>query len=182
MARTIEKAVTVEPEIIAREKVPGPYANYLTAQEKAEIDHEIPRYETKRAVGIDALKIVQKYRGWISDDTLKAVAEYLSLSVAELEGVATFYTLIFREPVGRQVIYYCDSVSCWIMGGEQVRAKLEEHLGIKPGETTADGEYTLIPIQCLGDCDKAPVMMVGEQMHRHLSCEKIREIFAGENA
>jgi len=129
-------------------------------------------------VGLEALKMVQKQRGWVSDESLLAVAEYLGLPVAELEGVATFFNLIYRRPVGRNVILHCNSVSCWIMGCEQLKERISAELGIDFGETSEDGEFTLIPVPCLGDCDRAPVLMVGADQHRNVSAESLGEIFA----
>lgn len=154
----------------------------LTAAERAEIDHELELYPDKRAVGLEALKIVQRHQGWVSDESMQAIAQYLSLSVSDLEGVATFFNLIYRRPVGKKVILFCDSVSCWIMGCEKVKERLSERLGIGYGETSSDGEYTLIPVPCLGDCDKAPVMMVGEEMHRQLDGEAIDSLFGARHA
>jgi len=153
-------------------------ADYLNEEEIAEIEHERTLYPDARAVGLEALKIVQKHRGWVSDESLLAVAEYLGLPVAELEGVATFFNLIYRQPVGRNVILYCKSVSCWIMGCDQVKEKISRELGIDYGETSEDGEFTLIPVPCLGDCDRAPVMMVGPDQHRNLDEKNLGEIFA----
>ena len=153
-------------------------ADYLLDAEIAEIEHERTLYPDTRAVGLEALKIVQKHRGWVSDESLLAVAEYLGLPAAELEGVATFFNLIYRRPVGRNVILYCKSVSCWIMGCDQVKEKISGELGIDYGETSADGEFTLIPVPCLGDCDRAPVMMVGPDLHRNLDRKNLGELFA----
>ena len=152
--------------------------DYLLDAEIAEIEHERTLYPDTRAVGLEALKIVQKHRGWVSDESLLAVAEYLGLPAAELEGVATFFNLIYRRPVGRNVILYCKSVSCWIMGCDRVKEKISGELGIDYGETSADGEFTLIPVPCLGDCDRAPVMMVGPDLHRNLDQKNLGEIFA----
>ena len=88
----------------------------LTPEERTEIEAEFPHYPNRKAVCIDAMKIVQKHRGWVSDEALHDIGELLGMSDADLDGVATFYNLIFRRPVGRHVIYLCDSVSCWIMG------------------------------------------------------------------
>ncbi len=156
----------------------APPADYLLPEEIAEIEHERTLYPDTRAVGLEALKIVQKHRGWVSDDSLHAVAEYLRLPVAELEGVATFFNLIYRQPVGRHVILFCKSVSCWIMGCDRIKDKITEHLGVDYGETTPDGEFTLIPVPCLGDCDRAPVMMVGPDQHRNLDQIDLGELFA----
>ncbi|MCB1672728.1 MAG: NADH-quinone oxidoreductase subunit NuoE [Gammaproteobacteria bacterium] len=151
-------------------------ARELTASEIEEIEHEKTLYPDKQAVGLEALKIVQKHQGWVSDESLLAISRYLDIPVSELEGVATFFNLVFRRPVGKHVMLFCDSVSCWIMGCENIRAHISQKLGIDYGETTADGEFTLLPVPCLGDCDRAPVMMVDENQHRNLTAEKVDAI------
>lgn len=145
----------------------------LTPEERQEIEAEMPHYPTREAVSIDAMKIVQKHRGWLSDDGLRDIAEMLGMTFAELESAASFYNLLLRKPVGRHVIWICDSVSCWIMGYEQQRSYLEKRLGIGLGETSADGRFTLLPIVCLGCCDRAPAMLIGEDLHTNLTPERI---------
>ena len=140
---------------------------------RQEIEAEAERYADRRAVCIDALKIVQRHQGWVSDEALADLAELLGMSHAELDSVATFYNLIFRKPVGRHVIMVCDSISCWVMGYDRLRDHLTGRLGIKMGETTPDGRFTLLPIVCLGTCDHAPAMMVDDDLHRDLDAEKI---------
>jgi len=132
----------------------------LSAAEREEIEQVLKHYPVRDSVAIDALKIVQRHRGWISDETLKEVADFIGMTPADLDGVATFYNLLFRKPVGRHVIALCDSVSCWIMGYEGIREYLSSKLGVGYGQTTADGRFTLLPIVCLGACDRAPVLMV----------------------
>ncbi|MFT4886313.1 MAG: NADH-quinone oxidoreductase subunit E [Pseudohongiellaceae bacterium] len=153
-------------------------ARRLTLAEISEIEHEMTLYPDKQAVGLEALKIVQKHQGWVSDESLLAIAKYLDLPASDLEGVATFFNLVYRQPVGRNVILFCNSVSCWIMGCDDLRQHIKDTLGIDFGQTSADGEFTLIPVPCLGDCDKAPVMMVGEKMQRKLTRDTIDEIVA----
>ena len=148
----------------------------LTPEERAEIEAESPHYPNRKAVCIDAMKIVQKHRGWLSDDALVDIGELLGMSSTELDGIATFYNLLFRHPVGRHVIYLCDSVSCWIMGSDSQCKHLCERLRVGLGETTTDGRFTLLPIVCLGACDHAPVMMVDDDTHFDLTSEKINEI------
>jgi NADH-quinone oxidoreductase subunit E len=150
----------------------------LSAQELKEIEHELSHYEQPSAATIEALKIVQKHRGWVSDEAVRDIAEKLKTSAADVDSVATFYNLIFRKPVGRHVIFQCDSVSCHIMGADGLRAKLEKKLGIKPGQTTPDGRFTLLPIVCLGTCDRAPAMLVDQDLHRDL--ENLSEQSLGE--
>lgn len=150
----------------------------MSASEIAEIEHEMTLYPDKKAVGLEALKIVQKHEGWVSDESLLAIAKYLDIPIADLEGVATFFNLVYREQVGKNVILFCDSVSCWIMGCEGIKGHISKQLAIDYGETTADGEFTLIPVPCLGDCDRAPVMMVGPDLHRNLTPDKIDAIIS----
>jgi NADH-quinone oxidoreductase subunit E len=148
----------------------------LSEAERDEIETRLDRYEDRRAASIDALKIVQRHRGWIPDEQLADVARLLEMSPAELDGVATFYNLVFRRPVGRHVILLCDSVSCWIMGYEPLRARLEQALGIGPGETTADGRFTLLPTVCLGACDHAPALMIDETLHEDVDPGQLERI------
>ena len=145
----------------------------LTAEEINEIENEAARYPRRDAVSIDALKIVQKRRGWISDESLIDIARHIGMSPTELDSIATFYNLIFRRPVGRHVIMACDSVSCWLMGCDAVESHLKDRLGIGLGETTPDNRFTLLPIVCLGHCDHAPAMMIDDDLHGDLHAEKI---------
>jgi NADH-quinone oxidoreductase subunit E len=94
----------------------------------------------------------------------------------ELDSVATFYPFIFRRPVGRHVIYLCNTVSCWIMGYETMLAHLTKLLGITLGQTTPDGRFTLLPVACIGACDHAPAMMIDQELHGDLTQEKIDSI------
>ena len=147
----------------------------LTEQEIDKIEEEISHLPDRRSAAIDALKIVQAHRGWISDQSLVAVAEFLGMSAEELDGIATFYNLIYRQPVGEKIILFCDSVSCWLMDGDRVCQKIKQKLGVDFGETTEDNQYTLLPVTCLGDCDHAPAMMVGDELHHDLSADNIGE-------
>lgn len=143
---------------------------------RQEISTVAQHAEYKRAAGLDALKLVQKRFGYICDQHLAEVAALLEMTPAELDGVATFYNLIFRRPVGRHVILLCDSVACWAMGEGAARAQLRERLGINPGETTKDGRFTLLPIVCLGHCDHAPAMMVDEDQYGDLDAGRLDAI------
>jgi NADH-quinone oxidoreductase subunit E len=145
----------------------------LTAEEISEIEAEAVHYPKRDALCIDALKIVQRHRGWVSDESVRDIAEHLGMSATDVDSVATFYNLIFRKPVGRHVIMVCDSVSCWIMGHDRVREHLQERLGIQYGETTPDNRFTLLPIVCLGCCDHAPALMVDSDLHSDLDTQKI---------
>jgi len=134
------------------------------------------RLPHKRAACIEALKVVQRHRGWVSDESIRDLADYLEMTSDELDNVATFYNLVFRKPVGRHVILVCDSVSCYIMGYEKILDRLHARLGVRFGETTPDNRFTLLPIPCLGTCDRAPAMMVDDDLHRDLNNKNIDEI------
>jgi len=148
----------------------------LSAEEIEEIAHEAATLPRRQSACIEALKTVQRHRGWVSDEAVRDVAEYLDMSPEEVDGVATFYNLIFRRPVGRHVIFLCDSVSCWILGCDRVRRALNEKLGVDFGGTTDDERFTLLPIQCLGTCDHAPAMMVDDDLHQDVDAGKVGEI------
>ncbi|MEN6585024.1 MAG: NADH-quinone oxidoreductase subunit NuoE [Sulfuricella sp.] len=148
----------------------------LSEDERREIESVLHHYPERQALSIEALKVVQRHRGWVSDEGLADAAQFLGMSAEELDSVATFYNMIFRQPVGRHVILLCDSVSCWIMGCEGLRAHLRAQLGIGFGETSADGRFTLLPNVCLGACDHAPVLMVDEDLHRDLDADRIDAI------
>ena len=150
----------------------------LSEIERQEIEEEMKHSPTPRSGCIDAIKVVQRHRGWVSDEALDDVCELLGMTYAELENVATFYNLIFREPVGEHVILVCDSISCWLTDGETMMAALKRKLGIDMGETTSDGKFTLLPTVCLGHCELAPVMMMDGTIVGSLTDEKIDEALA----
>jgi NADH-quinone oxidoreductase subunit E len=148
----------------------------LTEEEKKEILEEIKQYPYPAVACIDALKIVQYHRGWVSDESVKDIALVLNISNEEVDSVATFYSRIYRKPVGRNVILICDSVSCMIMGNESIYECISKKLGISFGGTTTDGRFTLLPISCLGDCDHAPAMMINNDHFNILTIEIIDEL------
>lgn len=148
----------------------------LTDQEIEEIEKEVALVPVRRAACIEALKIVQQHRGYISDQSLREIAVFMDMSAEDLDSVATFYNLIFRKPVGRNIILLCDSISCYVMGYEKIYDHLKEHLHIKFGETTPDGRFTLLPNCCLGTCDHAPALMINNELYRNLTHEKLDEI------
>jgi NADH-quinone oxidoreductase subunit E len=150
----------------------------LTAEEKKEIDEAISIVPVKKAACIEALKVVQNHRRWISDESLKAVADYIEMSPEEVDSVATFYNMLFRQPVGRHVVLVCDSISCWVMGYDNLRDEIFKRLGIKYGQTTPDDRFTLLPNCCLGTCDKAPALMVGPDLYQNVRVDQLDEIFS----
>ena len=144
----------------------------LTGDERREIEQELGCCTHGREACVEALKIIQRHRGWVSDE-LKGAAELLGMTADELDSVATFYPFIFRKPVGKHVILICDSVTCWVMGYDNLLQHLSGRLKIGLGETTADGQFTLLPASCLGCCDRAPAMMIDEELYTDLTKEKI---------
>ena len=150
----------------------------LKPEEIAELAHELAIVPRRQGACIEALRVVQRHRGWVSDEGVRDVAEYLDMSAEEVDSIATFYNLIFRRPVGRHPILLCDSVSCWILRCDRVREALRQRLGIDFGETSADGRFTLLPIQCLGACDRAPALMVDEDLHVGVAPDELDGILA----
>lgn len=134
----------------------------LSEAERSAIEHEMHHYEDPRAASIEALKIVQKARGWVPDGAAEAIGAILGVPASDIEGVATFYSQIFRQPVGRHIIRVCDSMTCYIGGHESVLESLSQQLGIGLGQTSPDGRFTLLPVCCLGNCDKAPALMIDD--------------------
>ena len=150
----------------------------LTQEERREIEAEISEYKQRHAACIGAMKVIQRHRGWVSDDAIKDICELLEMTPDELDGIATFYSLIFRRPMGKHVILVCDSVSCWIMGYEKIIQHLKTKLGIELGETSANGMFTLLPVACLGECDHAPAMIIDNNVYKDIDEVKIDDILA----
>lgn len=137
----------------------------LTAEEVHEIHEYMHHYPQARAASLDALKIVQRRNGWVDDAQVQAIANILQIPVTDVEGVATFYNRIYRSPVGRHVILTCDSIACYLVGGENLALQFQQYLGIGFGQTTPDNRFTLLPICCLGNCDKAPAVLIDEDTY-----------------
>jgi NADH-quinone oxidoreductase subunit E len=148
----------------------------LTDNEKRDIEAEFRFYPDRPSACIEALRVVQRHRGWVSDEAVADVSDFLQLSPEHIDSVATFYNLIFREPVGRHIVLLCDSVSCSITGHDSLLRSLRERLGVDLGKTTPDGRFTFLPVACLGACDHAPAMMVDEDLHGGLSPETLQTI------
>lgn len=150
----------------------------LNESEIQSINHEIALVPYKKAAVIEALKIVQQHRGWISDESLEAIAGYLEMSPAEVDSVATFYNLIFRKPVGRHVLLLCDSISCYVMGYKKLYDVLSQKLNIPFGGTTPDKRFTLLPNCCLGCCDHAPALMIDEDLYLDVKEEELEQLLS----
>lgn len=145
----------------------------LTEEEETEITAELKRCEFKESASVEALRIVQRHRGWISDESIHDVAGVLGMTPAELDAVATFYNFIYRRPVGRHIVQICDSMVCWTTGYETLLGLLEKKLGVGFGGTTQDHRFTLLPASCLGACDRAPAILVDEDLYGPVTPEML---------
>jgi NADH-quinone oxidoreductase subunit E len=132
--------------------------------------------EHPRELAVDVMFALQEYYGYLSDEAVEAAAELMGMSPLEVEQLATFYSFIYREPVGRYVIHVCDSVVCWLEGYGSIAEYISSKLGIRMGETTADGLFTLLPVCCVGYCDMAPAMLINRKVYGNLTPRKIDEI------
>jgi NADH-quinone oxidoreductase subunit E len=150
----------------------------FTAEEQKEIDIELGKYPVKSAAGLEVLKIVQKHRRWISDESLSEVAHLVEMTEDELDSIATSYNHIFRKPVGRHVIFICDGMVCWIKGYDDILENITARLGIRLGETTPDNRFTLLPSSCLGVCEKAPAMIIDDDLWTDIDLAKVDEILS----
>jgi len=153
----------------------------LSADIRAGIDREIAKYppDRKSSAVMAALRIAQEHHGWLTPARVEAVANYLDMPPIAAMEVATFYSMYDLKPVGRHKVCVCTNICCLLNGSERVVEHLEQKLGIKIGETTADGKITLKEVECLGACVNAPMMQIGRQYHENLTPEKIDQILEG---
>ncbi len=143
------------------------------------VDEFLTRYPTKQAALLPVLWVAQDEWGWISREAVDHVAEVLGLSPAFVWGVVTFYTMYNRAPVGKHLIQFCTSISCHLNGAEEVYKLCRSKLGdLKPGETTPDGKFTVIEVECLAQCDKAPAVMVNGDDYAVITAEKLDSFLA----
>ncbi|SNT69218.1 MULTISPECIES: NADH-quinone oxidoreductase subunit NuoE [unclassified Psychrobacter] len=151
-------------------------ASILTAQEIEAIHEFMHHYPQARSASLDALKIVQKRNGWVDDAQVNAIANILDIPVTDIDGVATFFNRIYRQPVGRHVILICDSVACFLTGYEALSTELRSQLGIEYGQTTSDGRFTILPICCLGNCDKGPAVLIDEDTYGPVQPDEVAQL------
>ena len=148
----------------------------LPKELKKSLVEKITHADHPREMVVDVLLALQDHHGFLSDDAVEAAAALLGMSPLEVEELATFYTFIYREPVGKYVIHVCDSVICWMDGYESLKDYLCKKLDIAVGATTADGLFTLLPVCCIGYCDLSPAMLINRKVYGHLTPQKIDEI------
>jgi NADH-quinone oxidoreductase E subunit len=140
----------------------------FTPERRKKLDELLPKYppDRQRSAVLAALYLVQEQQGYLTASGMRHVAEILEMSPAEVDDVATYYVMFFKEPVGTYVLQVCRTLSCALMGAERVTEALSEKLGIKVGETDPSGMFTLLEFECLGACDRAPIVMVNNE-HWH---------------
>lgn len=136
------------------------------------------RYPDKRSALIPMLLLVQQEVGWIKPEAIEYVARYLDLSPSDVESVVSFYTLLHRQPVGKNLILVCTNISCMLCGSDDVEEELREQLKIGWGETTSDGLFTLVEAECLGSCTTAPVMQVNGTFHENLTRQEVQALIS----
>jgi NADH-quinone oxidoreductase subunit E len=143
---------------------------------KAALDKEIADAEHPREMVVDVMSALQDHYGYLSDQALEEAAALLNMNPLELEELATFYTFLYREPVGKYVIHVCDSVICWLEGQVSIQDYLCRKLNIEMGQTTQDGLFTLLPVCCIGYCDLSPAILINKKAYGPLTPEKLDEI------
>lgn len=148
----------------------------LSDKLKEKINEIVSKSETRQSALIPILHEVQFEHGWVSNESMKEVAALLGIPPASVQNVATFYTMFFTKPVGKHVLWLCRTLSCALRGAEQVEHYLSEKLQIRTGETTTDGNFTLLEAECLASCGTAPVMLIDDELHENLTKKKIDEI------
>jgi len=145
-----------------------------------DLERLVARYPTKQAALLPTLWLAQREWGWISREAVDYVAKLLDLSPAFVWGVVTFYTMYNRAPVGKHLIQICTSISCHLNGASEVYTECRKRLGdLKPGETSADGKFTVVEVECLAQCDKAPAVMVNDDDHFAITKDKLDTFLKG---
>jgi len=140
------------------------------------LKEQIAKADHARELAADVMFALQAHYGYLSDEAVEDAAELLGMTPLEVEELATFYTFVFREPVGKYVIHVCDSVICWMDGSDSLKDYLCKKLEIDVGQTTPDGLFTVLPVCCIGYCDLSPAMLVNRKVHGNLTPQKIDNI------
>jgi NADH-quinone oxidoreductase subunit E len=158
------------------EQAGGPYLTEALRQHLSE--RYIPRYPTKRAVLLPALHAVQHEYGWIPVAAMEEIASFLEIAPAEVIDTATFYEEYWLRPKGAYLIQVCRSLACELCDSKKLTSHCKRKLGIDIGETTPDGRFTLVELECLGACGTAPVALVNDVLHEDLTVEKLDKIIS----
>jgi len=153
---------------------------YLTAEIKKDFEQRmIPRYPSRQAATIPLLHAIQDLHNWLPYQAIEEAAEFLGLPASVVLDTATFYEEFFLQPRGKYTLWVCQSVACEIMGNQQLVEKLSDKLGIAPGETTDDGKFTLMNVECIGACGGAPCALVNHKLHENLTADNVETILDG---
>ncbi|UCC63967.1 MAG: NADH-quinone oxidoreductase subunit NuoE [Anaerolineae bacterium] len=151
----------------------------LSEELKTRITQLKERYPQSKSALLPALHLAQReHDGWLSEEVMAEVAEVMGLPSAEVRSVVSFYTLFNRQPVGRYLVQVCTNISCSLLGAEHIVNHLERKLGIGVGETTPDGLFTLLKVECLGSCGTAPMMQVNDTYYENLTVERVDQILS----
>jgi len=155
----------------------GP-AFVFTADRRARLEEICARYpaEQRKSAILAALYLAQDQQGYLTLNAIRHVAEAIGCAPAQVEDVVSFYTMFYTRPVGRHVLQVCRTLSCALMGAERVTEELANALHLRPGETDATGEFTLLEVECLGACDRAPLVMVNDRWHEGLRPEDAKAL------
>jgi NADH-quinone oxidoreductase E subunit len=152
---------------------------YLTDDMKIDIANKyFPRYPTRRAVLLPTLHYVQHAYGWISTQAMEEIAAFLEISPAEVMDTATFYEEYWLKPKGKYLVQVCRSLACEICQSTALTEQMRKRLGVEVGETSADGRFTLVELECLGACGTAPVALINEVLHENLTPETLDQLIA----
>jgi NADH-quinone oxidoreductase E subunit len=150
----------------------------LSAKARQSIEQIRANHETSQSSLIPALHAAQEDQGWLSVETQREVADLLQLTEQTVRGVVSFYTMFYQRPVGKHVLQVCRNLSCCVKGGHRLQKQIEEKLGIRDGETTSDGRFTLLSVECLGSCGTAPVLMVNDHYHENVTPQDVDRLLA----
>ena len=145
----------------------------LSTETRQKIESLKKVYETDQSALIPALHVAQADQGWLSEETQREVAQLLGLTPQSVRQVVTFYTMFHQEPVGRHMIQVCRNLSCSLLGGQRLQKQIQEKLGLEDGETTQDGRFTYVSVECLGSCGTAPVLMVNDCYHENVTPQHV---------
>jgi NADH-quinone oxidoreductase subunit E len=150
----------------------------LSEETVQEIRAAMKRYPRPRSAVLDALRAVQRQYGWCHPEGIKEAAEILEIDANALQMLVTFYDMLYDHPVGEHILMPCKNIACYLRGADGIIEHICQRLGIRPGETTADGKFTLQPMECLAACDLAPMMIADENYYGNLTEERVDEILA----
>jgi len=159
-------------------KMPGEMAVF-SPEVEAEIDRHLAKYPSSRSAILPLMFIVQRERGYLDPPGVSYLANRLGLRITDIWEVATFYSMLHTEPIGKYHIQVCKTLSCKLLGAQKITEHCSKKLGIKIGETTTDGKFSLLEVECLGSCGTAPMFQINFDYHENLTTEKVDQILDG---